>query len=151
MKLFAYLGALAAACVLLMLAAVSAEAQTLGDSLLGVFRPYLIELAGIFIAALAAWLFKLIREKLGLDIEARHREAFQTALTQAAGLLISRLGSGSLAARLPMDSPGIIDGVAYVQSAVPDAVARFSLEPHVISEKLTAKIGVIAAPAIGRV
>lgn len=54
MKLFAYLGALALACVLLMLAAVSAEAQPLGDSLLGVFRPYLVELAGIFIAALAA-------------------------------------------------------------------------------------------------
>lgn len=148
MKLFAYLGAQAAACVLLMLAAVSAEAQTLGDSLLGVFRPYLIELAGIFIAALAAWLFKLIREKLGLDIEARHREAFQTALTQAAGLLISRLGSGSLASRLPIDSPGIADGVAYVQGAVPDAVARFGLEPHVIGEKLIAKIGVLAAPAI---
>lgn len=148
MKLFANFGALAAACVLLMLAAVSTEAQTLGDSLLGVFRPYLIELAGIFIAALAAWLFKLIREKLGLDIEARHREAFQAALTQAAGLLISRLGSGSLASRLPIDSPGIAAGVAYVQGAVPDAIARFGLEPHVIAEKLTAKIGVLAAPAI---
>lgn len=151
MKLFAYLGVLAAACVLLMLAAVSAEAQTLGDSLLGVFRPYIIELAGILIAALSAWLFKLIREKLGLDIEARHREAFQTALTQAAGLLISRLGSGSLASRLPIDSPAIADGVAYVQQAVPDAVARFGIESHVIAEKLTAKIGVLAAPAIGRV
>lgn len=117
MKLFAYLDALALACVVLLLAAVSAEAQTLGDSLLAVFRPYLVELAGIFVAALAAWLFKLIREKLGLDIEARHREAFQTALTPAAGLLIGSLGSGALAARLPVDGPGIAEGVTYVQQA----------------------------------
>lgn len=148
MKLFANLGALAFACVVVMLAAVSAEAQTLGDSLLGVFRPYLIELAGIFVAALAAWLFKLIREKLGLDIEARHREAFQTALTQAAGMLISRLGSGAMAVRLPVDSTGIADGVTYVQQAVPDAVARFGLDPNAIAEKLAAKIGVLAAPSI---
>jgi hypothetical protein len=115
-----------------------------------VFRPYLVELAGIFVAALAAWLFKLIREKLGLDIEARHREAFQTALTQAAGLLISRLGSGAMAVRLPVDSPNIADGVTYVQQAVPDAVARFGLDPDAFAEKLTAKIGVVAAAASAR-
>ncbi|MDU0341343.1 hypothetical protein [Bosea rubneri] len=150
MKLFAYLGALALACVVVMLAAVSVEAQTLSDSLLGVFRPYLIELAGIFVGALAAWLFKLVREKLGLDIEARHREAFQIALTQAAGMLIQRLGSGGMAIRLPVDSPGIADGVPYVQQAVPDAVARFRLNPDEIAEKLTAKIGFVAAAATAR-
>lgn len=84
---------------------------------------------------------------LGLDIEARHREAFQTALTQAAGLLIGRVGSGALAAGLPVDSSGIAEGVTYVQQAVPDAVARFGLEPDAIAEKLTAKIGVVAAAA----
>lgn len=74
-----------------MLAAVSAEAQTLGGSLLGVFRPCLIELAGIVVAALAAWLLKSISEKRGLDIEERHRAALQAALTQAASLLIARV------------------------------------------------------------
>jgi hypothetical protein len=34
-----------------------------------------------------------------------------------------------------------------VQQAVPDAVARFGLDPDAIAEKLAAKIGVVAAGA----
>lgn len=144
-----YLVALAAACLGLVLLAASAEAQapSTGESLFGVFRPYLVELAGVFIAALSAWLFKLIREKLGIDIEAKHRDALQAALTNAAGLVINRAGGLAGALALPNANPLVQQGVSYVIDSAPDALKHFGITPEearrVLTEKLEAKIGVL--------
>jgi hypothetical protein len=53
---------------LLIVVGTHAEAQTVttGESLFSVFKPYLVELASVLVAAVVAWLFKLIRERLDL-------------------------------------------------------------------------------------
>ncbi|MBA4219922.1 MAG: hypothetical protein C0458_04245 [Methylobacterium sp.] len=120
------------------------------NTLLDALRPVLTEIATILLLAGLGYALKLLKEKAGIDIEASRRDALQAALTNAAGLLVARLGSGTLAMRLDAASPGVADGVAYVRSAVPDAVAHFGLTESEIAEKLVAKLGVLAAPTPAR-
>lgn len=120
------------------------------NTLLDALRPVLTELATILLLAGGGYALKLLKEKTGIDIEASRREALQTALTNAAGSLVARLGSGTFAMRLDAASPGIADGIAYVRSAAPDAIKHFGLTERDIAEKLVAKLGVLAAPAPSR-
>ncbi|KUL93932.1 hypothetical protein DK26_19490 [Bosea sp. WAO] len=131
MKLFAYLGALAFACVVVMLA-VSAEAQTAvpDQTLFGLFRPLLTELAIVVVLGLAGWLWRFIVAKLKLAIEARHRDAFQAAATNAAGIL---LATGDMCR-----------AVSYLAGAAADAVKAFRLSEAALPEKIGAKAGVLA-------
>lgn len=84
-------------------------------------------LATLLVAALTKWM-----QKMGVDIEAKNRDALQSALANAAMVAVK---GGS--AR---------QGVDYVKSSVPDAVKRFGLDdakieelisPHVVQAKLT--------------
>lgn len=127
----------------------SAEVPSAGSAVFEIVRPYLVEVASVFVAAIVGWLATTIKAKLGIDIEARHREALQAALTNAAGLVINRAGGAASALKLPVQSPAIAEGLTYVIKNAPDALAYFGITPDgaaaALAEKLEAKIGVIAA------
>jgi len=142
------LATLGVACFALIVLAASAEAQTAAPGWFDIVRPYLLEIAGVFVAAGVGWLATWIKAKLGIDIEARHREALQAALTNAAGLAIAKAGDLSLAIRLPQGHDFIEDGLDYVRKAAPDAMKHFGLSPAEVRDKLRAKIGVLAAGAL---
>jgi hypothetical protein len=135
MKLFACLGALALACVVIVMLAVSAEAQTVAadETLFGLFRPLLTEVAIVLVLGLAGWLGRFVVARFKLDIEARHRDAFQAAVTNAAGIYL-RTGDMRRA-------------VAYLASAAADAVKAFRLSEGALPEKIEAKAGVLTAAA----
>lgn len=143
--------AIAVACVGLLAIAGIASAQTpsTGSAVFEIVRPYLVELAAGFIVAVVGWLATTIKAKLGIDIEARHREALQAALTNAAGLVINRAGGAVGALHLPTHNPMITEGVDYVVKAAPDALKHFGITPEaarsVLAEKLEAKIGLLTA------
>lgn len=77
----------------------------------------------VLVAALVQW-FK----KLGIDIEAKHRDALQSALTNAAMIALTKRGSYS-------NEPGL-EAIEYVRHSVPDAVKRFGLDEKRIGELL---------------
>jgi hypothetical protein len=77
------------------------------------------------VAALVQWF-----RKLGIDIEAKHRDALQTALQSAAMLALAR-GTGQGASYAAIE---------YVRNSVPDAVAKFGLDDQRIEELLLPKI-----------
>lgn len=135
MKLIVYLGALMLACALVILLAVTAEAQPAFAEapMLSIFRPLLTELTILIVLALAGWLGKFIAAKLKLDIEARHRDAFQAAVTNAAGILLT---TGDMRR-----------AVAYLAGAAADAVKAFRLSEAALPEKIEAKAGVLQAGA----
>jgi predicted Na+-dependent transporter len=135
MKLFAYMGALALACVVVILLAVSAEAQTTvpDQTLFGLFRPLLTEVVILIVIGLMGWLGTFIEKRLKLDIEARHREAFQTALTNAAGLYLA--------------TGDIRRSVSYLAGAAAGAMKAFRLNDAALPEKIEAKAGVLQAAA----
>lgn len=91
--------------------------------------PLVATLAATIIPLLAAFIAERFRQWTGLEMEARHREALQSALANAARMIVA--GATKQA------------GVEYVLSSVPDALRAFKidddlrieglLEPHIKS------------------
>ena len=139
------------ACVGLLTVASFATAQepSTGSLIFEAVRPFLIEAATALITAAVLWLSATIRSKLNIDIEARHREALQAALTNAAGLVINRAGGAAAALALPSRDGLLGDGVEYIVKSAPEALKHFGITPEtvgaVMKEKLEAKIGVMVA------
>lgn len=81
--------------------------------------------------------------KLGVDIDAKHRDALQTALQNAAALILARFGGGIAppAATIPQEA------ISYVQRAAPGALKHFGMEGNTaaIAEKIRAKLPQVAA------
>lgn len=101
--------------------------------------------ASVVIPAAALWAAAELRRRTGISIEASHREAFQTALTNAAGLLLAKAGDAAKNISFDARSPAIKDAVLYVNKSAPDALAYFGVSPDQIAEKIAAKLGAMTA------
>lgn len=101
---------------------------------------------GSIVAAAIGWLVVIAKNKFNIDIEARHREALQTALTNGAGLLIEKAPDLAEGIRINVRNEKLAGGIEYVLRSAPDALKYFGLlDPSDIAEKLVAKAKVIAA------
>ena len=118
----------------------------LGD-IIGPWLEMIVGAVAILVTAILGWLAALIKAKTGIDIEARHREALQTALTNAAGLMLRRLGDKANLVSFDVHNPIIREGILYVTRSAPDAVKKFGLSPEQLAEKLVAKLGLATATA----
>lgn len=133
-------GALCA--VLFFLLSVGAQAQTSVpvDGIYALLQPYVLAVVSVLATAIVGWLAELLRRKFNLDIEAAHRDALQTALTNGAGLIAGKIG-GALAGRtIDLKSVLLAEAVNYVLQAVPDAVRHFGVTPELLAEKILAKL-----------
>lgn len=146
-----FVAALVAACFALVFVAAVASAQTpsTGSAMFEIVRPFLVEIASVVISGAVLWLVGTVKAKFNIEIDARHRDALQAALTNAAGLVINRAGGMAGALALPTQNPLIIEGVDYVVKSVPDALDHFGITPGaagaILAEKLEAKIGVMVS------
>jgi len=129
-----------------LLVAPSAFAQTTVDvgGIYGAWQPYLLAIVAPLAAAVIGILAELARRKFNLDIEARHREALQTALTNGAGVALNSLGNTLQGKTVDVKSPAVAAGVNYVLKSAPAAMAKFGLTPEAVAEKITAKLPQIA-------
>ena len=100
------------------------------ETYLQIFSPVLSVLVGIIVTAGVPAIFQWLR-KLGLDIEARHRDALQSALQNAAMLALARAG---VKGAIPFEA------VEYVRQSVPDAVRKFGLDDQKIIELIQPKV-----------
>jgi hypothetical protein len=116
------------------------------EGIYNVLQPYLLAIVSVAATAIVGWLAELLRRKFNLDIDAAHREALQTALTNGAGLLIGKAGSAIAGEKLDLKSVAIAEAVNYVLQAVPDAIRHFGITPEAVAEKLQAKL-----PQVSRV
>lgn len=125
-----------------------AYAQTTvdGGSVFGLVRPYLVELVALLIMAATTYALKLLKEKTGIDLEAKHRDTIQVAITNAAGLVIAKAGDHMARMKIDVKNEALAQAVTYVLKAAPDAVNHFGLSPGSLREKIEAKIGVLTAP-----
>ena len=96
---------------------------------------------GVLVPVATAWFIR----KLNLDMEAQHRDALQTSLTNAAGLVIQK--GAAQAGKLTYDtkSPAMAQAIRYVQDSAPDAVRKWGLTPEKIAEKVRAKLPQVEA------
>jgi hypothetical protein len=110
---------------------------------LGWLTPYLVELVAIVIAGAVAWATKKFHDLTGITIEAKHREALQSALNNGAKLIIDRIPATGT---IDVKSPAMATAINYVIKSVPDAVAFFGLTPERIGELLKPKL--MVPPAV---
>lgn len=73
-----------------------------------VLQPMAMTIASILIPIIVGYVADRVRLWTGIEIEARHREALQSALANAA--------------RIVVESGKIEDGIDYVAKSVPDAI-----------------------------
>jgi hypothetical protein len=113
----------------------------------GVWKPYID--AAISAAAFAAVGFVVfyVNKMTGLKIEDSQREALQTALTNAAGLVVNQLGNKLDGKVITSGHQAIDQAVNYVLKSAPQAVERFALSPAELREKIIAKVPQVA-PAV---
>lgn len=158
MKLLAKASALCAA-LLFSTAAMAADGPIDVGTTYSVLTPLLMSVAtaaASVVAAVGAYAAVWLKRKLnltdaeanlvGLNTDAAHRDALQTALTNAAGLALNRLGNELKGKTIDLRNPAINEAVATVLRSVPDAVEHFGLtnKPDELAQKVIAKLPQIA-------
>lgn len=118
-----------------------------GGAIFTAWQSYLIQLIAGVVTLLGGWVVNLLRVRIGLDIEARHRDALQTALTNAAGLAINRLGGAASGIRVDVRNAALAEAVTYVLKGTPDALRYFGLTEDRLRLMVAAKVGAVAPPA----
>jgi hypothetical protein len=124
-----------------------AHAQAVaGGGLFDSIRPALADIAVAVIATAIAWAAQRFQALTGIQIEAKHREALQSALANGARMMIE---NGSEA--------DFMRAIDYVERSVPDALVHFRaksrdrirelLRPHVATATV---IGAVPISATGR-
>lgn len=120
-------------------------AQTLWEAVL----PVIASLLGtVAIPAIVAVSLKWF-QKLGVDISAAQRDTYQSALLNAAGLLVQRLGARAgtltnLAGQLA--NPDVAKAIERVKAGAPDGIAKWKLGDTDIAKGLEAKLGILTGP-----
>ena len=138
---------LAAALFVFASAPAFAQTEIAVEGIYNILQPYLLAVVSVIATAIVGWLAELMRRKFNLDIDAAHREALQTALTNGAGLLIGKAGNAVAGKKLDLKSVALAEAVNYVLQAVPDAIRYFGITPEAVAEKLQAKLPQISANA----
>ena len=113
-------------------------------SIFGAWKPYIVEVLQIVVAAIVALLAELARRKFNLSIEAEHREVLQQALTNGAGLVLNQLGNSLEGKTVDLHSAAVAKAVDYVARSAPDAMKKFGLAPEDLREKIVAKVPQVA-------
>lgn len=125
--------------------------------LLAPWLQILIAGAVSLVLALFGFLTKVLNDKMNLSgnasvlaIEGHARDTLQSALTNAAGLLVMKLGPKLDGLKLDVGSPLISDAINTVNKLAGDAVARFGITPETVGALIIAKVGVLTAsnPAV---
>lgn len=102
--------------------------------------PALIALFGTLLTIVVNRASTLARERWGVEIEARHREALHSAVMS--GLL------AALARGLPQGAV-IEAAIDHVESSVPDALGKLAPAPGVLRAIVESKLQSVIANAVG--
>lgn len=104
----------------------------------------------IVVTALLGWAAVLYSRITGKELEAKHREALQMALTNGLNWAIQQVLNGKLNkdGTVPESAKVAVVAAAqqYVTTSVPDAVAKFQITQPTMEKLITAKMPT-SAPA----
>lgn len=121
--------------------------EFLQDQFLGQVLSYVIPLV---VAAILGWLVTLYARVTGKELEAKHREALQSALVNGLNWAIQQVLNGNLNkdGTVPENQKAAVVATAqqYVVSSVPDAVKKFHISQPTMEKLITAKLPT-SAPA----
>lgn len=142
---------LAFAVVLLTVLVNSASAEISVGQAFGAWKEYIDAIFSAAIFLIVGLVLGAIYKFTGIKVEDSARAALQTALTNAAGRLVTSVGTKLEDIHsLTTGNPAVDQAVNMVLNGVPAAVARFGLTPERIAEMIKAKapqvINTVAPP-----
>lgn len=115
--------------------------QFFQDQILGQVLAILIPL---IVTALLGWIAILYTRVTGKELEAKHRQALQSALDNGIRWAINQLLDGKLNpdGTVPKEQKAAVIATAqqYVTTSVPDAVKKFQITQPTMEKLLTAKL-----------
>lgn len=114
------------------------------------FQTWTITLVTTAVSVLIGWVLLLVKQKTGLSIDDSMRDALQSAVTNAAGLVLNKLGNQLQGRTIDVKNEFVAAAINYVLKNAPDAVEHFGIKPDDIAHKIVAKLPQIAntsAPA----
>lgn len=94
--------------------------------------PHILEIFGVLLTGVITWAANTARQKWGIEIEARHRDALHSALMTGARLAAANKLTGQTAVNMVLD---------YVAQSVPDALAKLAPDAGVLDDLARAKLG----------
>jgi hypothetical protein len=150
MKRFYYAGAFAAG--ILCGAATMALAQTATSNaaplteLWSAVQTWILTVVGAVVPSVIGWVSITLKNKLGISIDDSMRNALQTATTNAAGLVLNKIGNQLQGKVLDIGQIGN-EMVKYVLNNVPDATKHFGLTEERVAQMILAKVPQIANTA----
>jgi hypothetical protein len=111
-----------------------------------------IAAAGVYAAS---WIKKRLNlsdleaQQIGLEIDSAHRDALQSAITNAAGIALNRLGNQLAGTTVDVHSEAVASALNSALKSAPDAIAYFGLDkqPQRLAELIVGKIPQIANTA----
>lgn len=101
--------------------------------------PHILELLGLVLTGIIGWAAAAARRKWGIEIEARHREALQSALMNGARLALRHELTGKAAVDLILN---------YIRSSVPDAIGNLGASHEVLTDLAKAKLEQVASEKV---
>jgi lipopolysaccharide export LptBFGC system permease protein LptF len=142
------LGVIAAVVVLIALFALNAYAfaQEAEETFIQSLENPIMTVISAAIVALLAFISFWLQRTLGVTVEAKHREALQSALENAARLVLKTAMDKDTGGKTMKDSVVEIGDVAmqvgidYVKQSVPDAIKKFGLDDFLIDKYLRPKL-----------
>lgn len=123
--------------------ATTAAAQTtpnttveIGSTLAGQLRDIMVTVVAGVTTAFLAWVSYWVKQKFGIDIEARHREALTAFLNRQASALIA-MGAVKLEGiKVDVKSEAVASLARMALTAVPDAMKFFNLTPQIVGDMI---------------
>ncbi|WP_017999946.1 hypothetical protein [Paracoccus sp. N5] len=109
------------------------------QTIINAAMPHVLELLGLVLTGIIGWAAAAARRKWGIEIEAKHREALQSAL----------LNGARLALRHELDGKAAIDLIlSYIRQSVPDAIGNLGASHEVLTDLAKAKLEQVAAEKV---
>jgi hypothetical protein len=144
MKLFALAGALLCVLAAIVAPAFAQDTTVQIGGLWGSIRPVIVDLIGIVVLGVLGWISKIIHDRFGIEIEAKHREALQTAAVNGINMALGRFDPKIENLSIDVKNKLIADAMSYMIKAVPDAITYFKLDQKtdVLRDLLKAKLTV---------
>lgn len=119
-----------------------------GQSIFGLFRPYLVDILAVIVTACVAWAAITFQRLTGIEVEAKHREALQTSLKNAAALLVDSVDKKVDDINFRTSDPKVAEAIRYVTNGAPDALKYFGLSSAEVAEKLKAWVPQVDSPVV---
>lgn len=103
------------------------------DIINAAFAPIITEFVGVIVTVLVGCAVKLLRDKTGIEIEVKDRDALHMALNTGAQLALTKMAGASTAERTAAT-------LEYAVQSVPDAIKRLKPTGSVLNDLATAKL-----------